>query len=347
VVAVITVEGDESAAQEHLLLSDVTDGLPVIIPTPERLRAYLEASGFEPFKDVVVGPVPPLNEPVTIAEVAVNALMAGARPGDLGLLLAAVEILQDPRFAADKLQFTTNPVAPFMLVNGPAVADLGLGTGNHALGPGRHPNGPIGRALRLVLRNLGGADDEVDHATHGQPAKYTFCLGEAEARSPWAPYHVTQGFSPDDSVVTLVGIESVINVVPVTDRHQPLAGPLVHQIGAAMQAVGTNRFFSHGTPVVVLCPGQVERLESEGYDRERLQRALFEAGQSSLDAHPYGNYCLGKWTVVNDKVLPCARPEDIVIVVAGGDESLHSLYLQPFYANPATSRRVWTPATMA
>jgi hypothetical protein len=337
------LDGDELALQAYFRDQDVTDGLPIIIPTRERVDDFLARSGFSAGRNNVVGAVPPLNEPISVEDVAVNTLMAGAQPEALGVLLAAVEAIQEPRFAVDKLQFTTNPVAPVLVINGPSIERLGIGTGNHALGPGRHANGAIGRALRFVLHNLGGGDDDIDHATHGQPAKYTFCFGEAESRSPWEPYHVSQGFSADQSVVTVVGIENIINIVPITDRNREMAGPLLHQLGRLMQAVGTNNFFSHGSPVIVLNPGHAARLQAEGYDRSRLQHAAFEAGQAPIEDYPYGNYPTANWTVRDGKVFPCERAEDIVVLVAGGDEPLHTLYLQPFYPNLSTSREVWTP----
>jgi hypothetical protein len=339
----ILLEDDELQLQAYFRSQDMTDGLPIVIPTRQRVNEFLEQSGFMPYHDREIGTVQPLNEPVTLGDVAVNAVMAGARPADLGVILAAIEAMQDPAFALDKVQFTTNPVAPALIVSGPIVEELAIGSRNHALGPGRHPNGAIGRAVRLAMRNLGGATDEIDHATHGQPAKYTCCLGE-RVNSRWGTYPASIGFTQDQSAVTVAGVENLVNVVPITDRHEEMAGPLIHQLGRLMQVIGTNVFFSHGTPVFVLSPGQVDRLDAEGYDRRRLQEALFEAGKAPLGDYKYGNYCLGNWAVDGGKILPCRAPDDIVIVVAGGDESLHCLYLQSFWAVLACTREVWTPS---
>jgi hypothetical protein len=341
----VFLNDDVTEMQAYFRAEDMTDGLPIIVPERRRVEAFLDASGFASHSDLEIGRVAPLNEPVTIADVAVNAVMAGARPQDLGVILGGIEAMQDPAFALDKVQFTTNPVAPALIVSGPAVDELGIGSSNHSLGPGRHPNGAIGRAIRFVLRNLGGANDEIDHATHGQPSKYTFCLGESTA-SPWGPCHVDRGFSAEQSTVTMAGVENIINIIPITDRHKEMAGPLLDQLGRIMQAVGSNLFFSYGSPVVVLSPGQVDRLIDEGYDRKRLQAAIFEAGKAPVGDYKFGNYCLGKWVVEDDKILPCRTPDDVIIVVSGGGESLHTLYLQSAFSTVACTREVWSPSRL-
>jgi hypothetical protein len=339
----ISLEHDDDFLQEYFRNEDLTDGLPIIVPTAERVERYLEASGFSLHLDHDLGSIAPLNEKVTIEDVAVNAVMAGARPIDLGILLGAVEAMQNPLFELGVVQTTTNPVAPFVYANGPIVEDAMLGTGSHALGPGRHPNGPIGRAIRLILRNLGGANDEVDRASLGQPAKYTCFLGEAEDQSPWEPYHTSIGYERSQSVVTVAATENIVNVVAIPDRHKPIAGPFLLQFGRLMQDIGTNIYFSTGSPVIIVTPGQAIRLSEEGYDRKTLQRALFESGKIPLEKMPYGNYALGKWTVVDGHVLPCPDADDIRIVVAGGGEALHSVYMQGVFMSTACSAEVWSP----
>lgn len=339
----VLLQDDELELQEYYREHDLTDGLPIVIPTEERVDRFLEASRFAPHREHDIGSIAPLNTPVTIEDVAINAVMAGARPIDLGIVVGAIEAMMDPAYVLDKVQTTTNPVAPSLFLNGPIVREGGIGTGNHALGPGRHPNGAIGRTVRLVLRNLGGANDDVDHASLGQPAKYTCCLGEAEPASPWEPYHVSRGYEREQSVVTVAATENIINVVAVTDRHKPMAEPFLLQFGRLMRDVGTNIYFSAGSPVVIVTPGQALRLQEEGYDRRRLQEALFERGRIPLDHMPFGNYALGQWTVVDDHVLPCPDPDDIRILVAGGGESLHSVYMQGVFLSTACSAPVCDP----
>jgi hypothetical protein len=337
------LENEEGQLQAYFRQEDLTDGLPIIVPTRERVDAFLAESGFAPHRDADVGEIAPLNASVTIEDVAINVLMAGARPCDLGIVLGAIEAMRKPQFFLEKLQATTNPDAPFVWVNGPIVRELGLGTGHHALGPGRHPNGAIGRSIRLVLRNLGGATDDVDHSTLGQPAKYSFFIGEAEDDSPWEPYHVSRGFRADQNVVSVSGIENIINVVTVTGRHTTIAEPFLYQFGRLMNAIGTNLYQSNGSPVIIVTPGQARRLAEEGYDRKRLQEELFEVGKTPVEDFPFGNYPLCKWKEEDGKVLPFPDADDIRVIVAGGGEPLHAVFLQPFLAHTACEAEVWTP----
>jgi hypothetical protein len=343
--ASITV--NELEQQVYFRSEDMTDGLPIIVPTRERVDWFLESSGFGPYRDEVIGSIAPLLVPSTVEDVAVNTLMAGARPEDLGIVLGAIEAMLDPLWALSSIQSTTNPATPFMIVNGPVTRELGLGSGNHALGPGRHANGAIGRAVRLVLRNLGGATDEIDRSSIGQPAKYTCCLAEAELESPWEPYHVSRGFRAEQNVVTVAATENIINVVLTAGRHVPMSGPFFDQFGRLMHVIGTNIYYSYGSPVIVISPGQARRLNEEGYTRERLQQELFEVAKIPLEEFPYGNFPKCEWKVEDGRILPCPDANDIRIFVAGGGEALHSLYANSFCSTMACSAEVWTPERFA
>ena len=140
--------------------------------------------------------------------------MAGCRPAYLPVLIAAVEAVADQRLNIQGIQATTNSAAPWIIVNGPLAAMLGINAGLNCLGQGHRANATLGRALRLILQNIGGAlPGEMDRATHGQPGKYTFCCAENEAANPWTPLHVERGFAAGDSVVTVVGIAGSVEVV--------------------------------------------------------------------------------------------------------------------------------------
>lgn len=341
------VSADEREQQAFFRAEDLTDGLPIVVPTRAHVDDFLEANGFEPFRDEVVGSIPPLQVPTTLEDVAINTLMAGARPKDLGIVLAAIEAMLEPEWSLSSIQSTTNPAAPFVFVNGPITRELGLGSGNHALGPGRHSNGAIGRAVRLVLRNLGGATDEIDRSSLGQPAKYTCCLAEAELESPWEPYHVSRGYSADQGVVTVAATENIINVVLTAGRHVPMAGPFFDQFGRLMHVIGTNIYYSHGSPVIIISPGQAARLDAEGYTRRRLQDALFDVAKIPESEFPYGNFPKCQWQVQDGRILPCPDADDIRIFVAGGGEALHSIYANSFCSTTACSAKVWTPERFA
>ncbi|MDQ3811626.1 MAG: thioredoxin family protein, partial [Chloroflexota bacterium] len=169
-----------------------TDGLPVVPPTPERVLGMLEGTT-RPASDVV-GVVPPDLVECTVEKVAINAVMAGCKPEYLPVVLAAVEAACSQRFNMHGVLATTHFVGPVVIVNGPVAGEIGMNCGVNALGQGTRANATIGRALQLVVRNVGGGrPGGVDRATLGNPGKYTFCFAEDEANSPWESLAAEQG----------------------------------------------------------------------------------------------------------------------------------------------------------
>lgn len=312
-----------------------TDGLPVHVPTRERVDRFVAASGLDP--EVVVGAVAPLGGTATIGLVAVNAVMAGCEPEHLPVIVAGVRAVLEKPFDLYMCQVTTNPVAPLMVVNGPARQRCGVRSGRDALGPGPGGNGPIGRALRLVLRNIGGVGDG-DSATHGSPAKYTLCIAEDEEHSPWEPLHVWLGYDAGDSVVTTIAVEAIIDIVPASGN--TTADVILAHLSHSLQTVGTNVYWSNGNPVFLLTPGHARALADAGYDRRAVQEHLFEHGRIPLDSLPFDNIAVGHWTVVDGEVLTCERPEDIYLVVAGGTEGHHTMHFIGFTLSKATAAKV-------
>jgi hypothetical protein len=328
---------DEDELQEYFHQRDLTDGLPIIIPTEKRVDAFIRQAGFD--AKLVVGAVDPQRGVATVHNVAVNAVMAGCRPEQLGVVLGALEaMLQDP-FKLRGVQATTNPVAPLAIVNGPIRNNIGIASGRNALSPGQTANGPIGRAIRFVMRNIGGGVGDVDRATLGSSGKYTFCLGENEEASPWPPHHTSLGYQVDDDVVTMIGIESFIDCIPVFKK----ADPIIDHFARAMRNGGTNVYWSRGTLLMVISPGHADILAGEGYTREKLQERLFEEAMIPLDDMPFGNIPQGEWTERNGKVLITESPADIYIICAGGPEPLHSVYMTGFGVANAASAKVWRP----
>jgi hypothetical protein len=336
---VTDAEGDDEVAlQAFFHQRDLTDGLPVIVPTPERVEAYIAASGWDPEEEI--GAVDPARGIATAGNIAVNALMAGCKPEHLGVVIAAIEAMLQPQFRMHGVQATTNPVAPLTIVNGPIRHRLDIDSGRNALAPGQHANGPIGRAIRFVMRNIGGAVGDVDRATLGFPGKYTFCLAEAEEQSPWEPHSVSLGFPAGTDVVSVVGVESFVNTIPVFHH----SGPIIEQMARALRGGGTNLYWSQGTLLFVVNPGHATILTNEGYDRRRLQEELFERGKVPLADLPEGNIAQGEWKEENGKVLITSSPDEIWIVCAGGPEPLHTVYMTGFGVNNGAVQAVRTPA---
>ncbi|MCH9018349.1 MAG: hypothetical protein IIB89_11395, partial [Chloroflexi bacterium] len=177
------------AVQRMYLERGWTDGLPVVPPTPERVETMLAAAGLPPGD--VLAELPPTWGAATVEKLAVNAVMAGCLPEYLPVLIAAVEAISDPVFNLYAIQATTHPCAPLMIINGPIRSALGLNSSSGAYGPGWRANATIGRALRLVLLNVGGAHPGVgDMSTQGAPSKFSYCVAENEEENPWQPLHV-------------------------------------------------------------------------------------------------------------------------------------------------------------
>jgi len=179
-----------------------SDGFPMVTPTEERIRWMLGGTRRNP--DEVVGEIPPALETATVRTVAIHALMAGCRPEYMPVVAAAVEALGDPLYGYHGPATSTGGSAVFMVVNGPIARELDINCENNLFGPGWRANATIGRAVRLVMRNvIGTLPGELDRSSLGHAGKYTFCIAENEAESPWPPFHTTRGFRPEQNAVTL------------------------------------------------------------------------------------------------------------------------------------------------
>ena len=217
--------GADEDAVEACYSRGWTDGLPVVPPTPERVLRML--GGTRRDKDEVVAIVPPDLVECTVEKVAINAVMAGCLPEYLPVVLAAVAAACTETFNIHGLLATTMSVGPMIVVNGPIRRRIGMNSGINAMGQGNRANAAIGRALQLVVRNVGGGrPGGVDRATLGQPGKYTFCFAENEEDSPWEPLSVERGIAPGVSAVTLVRRRRTARRGRPAVARAGLAGPL-------------------------------------------------------------------------------------------------------------------------
>ena len=199
--------GDAEDVFEFMFERGLTDGLPVVPPTPERVMWMLTGTRRDPREVVAI--VPPNLAPVTVEKVAVNAVMAGCKPEYLPVVIAALEAVCTDTFNIHGIMSTTWGATPVIVVNGPIRRRLDMNMGMMALGYGTRSNATIGRALKLVLRNVGGArPGDIERSTLGAPGKFTTCFAEWEERSPWEPLHVERGFGKDENVVTVFGLEA-------------------------------------------------------------------------------------------------------------------------------------------
>ena len=319
-----------------------SDGLPVVPPTVGRVQQMLACTQRSPGE--VVARIAPGFGAATVERIAINAVLAGCDPEYLPALIAAVEAVAVPEFNLQGIQATTNPVAVWIIVNGPAAQRLGVNGAFNCLGQGAWANATLGRALRLVLQNCGGAlPGEMDRATHGQPGKYSFCCAENEGASPWDPLHVERGFGSAASTVTVVGAEGTMNM----NTHTKNADELIRAIAETMQHPPSNEYTHGGEPWLILSPEHAEILKQAGLGKAEVKRRLWEGSKMParrmtdkdlLRVHDSRGNELGK--IGPDTPLPVSpRPEDIWIVVAGGPGT-HSVYVPCFGNSRAVTRRI-------
>ncbi len=325
----IEVADDIDAFNRMLLERHWSDGLPAIPPTRERVEAMLKHTTRKP--DEVVGAVAPAFGVATVERIAINAVMAGCYPEYLPVLIAATEAISDPRFNLRGIQATTNPAAVFLIVNGPMAKQLCVNGGGNCLGPGAWANATLGRAMRLIQQNIGGAQaGEMDRSTQGQPGKYTFCCAENEDASPWEPLHVERGFKKEQSTVTTVGALGTWNM----NSHAKDSKDLLRIIADTMTFPASSDFIYAGEPWLILSPEHADVLHGEGLSKADVKRLLWEQARLScqrLSAKDFGRTQSGRKAelgeITRDVLLPITqKPEEIGILVAGGTGT-HSVYI--------------------
>ncbi len=269
---------DEAQALEDLHSRGCTDGLPVVIPTRERVERMVLASGQE--ADMVLGTMGPGHGIATIENLAIAAVMAGCLPDYMPVVVAAVKAVIDPAFDLTEMQATTHCTAPLVIVNGPARHSCGpIASGTGALGPGHRANASIGRALRLTMINIGKARPGTsDMALLGHPGKFTYCLAEDEENSPFPPMHVDLGFDQQDSVVTVLGAEAPHSVLYADDGDNPESyKTLLDLLAMALaNAPSNNAILTGGAATVVLNPEHSGVLSNAGLSRQDIANELFE-----------------------------------------------------------------------
>ncbi|MET0984626.1 MAG: hypothetical protein ABW034_04385 [Steroidobacteraceae bacterium] len=321
---------DEAAAAEALYLEGRTDGLPIVVPTEERVEAMLAHSGGLD-RDVILGDVGPAAGQLTVEKAAVNAVMAGCQPEIFPLVIAACSAVADPLFDAGPMQVTTHCITPFLIVNGPARETFNVNCGVGALGPGFRTNATLGRAVRFVLINVGGGQPGVgDMATLGTPAKFTCCMGEAQEESPWEPLHVSRGFAPEDSTVTALGVEGPHSFIFDFDEVQVGgADLLLRQLGAAIANPGSNNiFFCKGSVAVILQPLHVRVLGDAGLSRRQVQERLYEYASNTRTALRAIAGSRVEMAPHSGEILHAVpSPDDLLIMVGGAEGGAYSAFM--------------------
>ncbi|MBI2910143.1 MAG: hypothetical protein HYX92_21080 [Chloroflexi bacterium] len=307
-----------------------TDGLPIAPPVDEAVEAMLLGADRSPSE--VLGKIPPIWADATVQKVAINAVMAGCLPEYLPVVVAAVEAITEGEFNLHGLQATTHGAAPLIVVNGPIRKDLNINCRSNCFGPGWRANATIGRALRLIMLNVGGATPGIlDLSTTGMPSKYTFCVGENEEQSPWEPLHVEKGYEKGDNVVTVFPADCPHDVL---ERSSTTAVGVLTTLSHAMSPLGNGNTMLFADSILAFCPEHAEVVARGGYTKAMVRQFVLD--HAGLPLSYYGPE-LGPWRkqqleltgihIDDDGRVPVAlKPEDITILVLGGPGK-HSAFM--------------------
>ncbi|HLJ46754.1 MAG TPA: TlpA disulfide reductase family protein [Bryobacteraceae bacterium] len=323
------------------------DSLPVIPPTPERVARMLDAiqrDGRE-----LIGRIPPCYGEATVEKIAANAVMAGCVPRMMRVLIPLVRAVADERFNAHGVQATTHFAAPLIIVNGPVRKELHFNCGQNVFSNAARANSTLGRALQLILLNLGGArPNGIDMSALGNPGKFSYCIAENEEESPWQPLHVEMGLSAPQSAVTLFAAEAPHGV---SEHAARTARGVLKAISYALATVWSYRACLGYEAIVVLGPEHVRTIHRDGFSKKDVAEFLFENTGVPLrcyDGEPgEGVAQRAMYKEIRIDGEPCYQkfraPEFIKLVVAGGTAGKFSAVLGSWAAGPRGSQLVTYP----
>ncbi|MDP2241747.1 MAG: hypothetical protein Q8K18_16535 [Burkholderiales bacterium] len=307
-----------------------SDGLPVTPPTDVRVLRML--TGTSRSAADIVGNIPPNLAECTVEKVAINAVMAGCKPEYMPVLLAALEAALEPVFTLHGVLATTYFSSPIIIVNGPVTKRIGMNSGINALGQGNRANATIGRALNLIVRNVGGGrPGEADRSTLGAPSKYTLCFAEDESDAAWEPLSVARGFSRGESTVTLFqghGPEAFV------DQKSRTAEALTKSFAMSLIKLGHPKLVQSARAVVVLSPEHYAIYREAGWDRARIERELYLATIRPGKDLVAGAGGVGEGIPASraEEMVPKFHEDGLMVVRAGGAAGLFSAILPGWLA---------------
>jgi hypothetical protein len=308
-----------------------TDGLPVIPPTEERVRTFLAALGVA--SGDIVGAIPQRARTITAEKMAINAVMAGCLPAYAPVVLAAVEALCDPLHNVNGAAASTGGSAPLVIVSGPVAARIGMNSGVNAFGAGNRANATIGRAMRLVLMNAGGAEPGVmDKSTLGHPGKYSYCIAESDEARPWEPFHVQRGVPAGSSAVTVFAAEGPRQV----DNHfSNTPEGVLRSLAGAMTAGARN---AGGCWAVVICPEHAAVMRRAGWGQRQVREFLAEnASMTVAELKRFGRLPgEAEPSDAEERRFAVNSPDNILLVVAGGSAGGFSHVIPPWAGGPSS-----------
>lgn len=310
------------AAHRRWYAAGIGDGLPIIPPTPARVRRFYRAAGLDPVRHIAV--VEPSQRPVSIYDAAVCAVAAGCEPAHLTIVVASIRAVCDPAFNLLGIQTTTGTATPAVIVHGPIAVNAGVSGERDCLAGSTLANATIGRALRLLLRSIGGGGrGGMDQATMGQPAKLGLCFAENLAMSPWPPMHRERGFADGVSAVTVAGISGSVEVVHAESGD---AREILLTLASSMTiagSAGSRGLLGGGSPLIVLAPEHARALDGAGFRRADVQRLLWQNAVlpwSQLAPSVAERYRRTDVEALGTEpgLRIAERPDDVLVAVAGG-----------------------------
>ncbi len=325
---------DPAEAIEFFYQQGWTDGLPIVPPTPARVKEFLEYAGKEPGD--ILGMIPARNRIIPAEKVAINAVMAGCLPNYMPVIVAAIEAMCQETFNLHGISATTGGTAHLLIINGPVISQLHINGGVNCFGPGVRANATIGRAIRLILMNVCGSIPGVlDKACLGHPGKYSYCIAEDEENNPWGPLSIDRGMPPDVSAVTVFAGEAPHYV------NSQAGGTGERLIGSVVNTM-LGTMYRGGNWVLVLCPEHVTIFKKEGWTKEQIRQAVYERA-----VRPQADY--KRLTGLPDSAITeqdatrvqryVEALDDLLIVTAGGKAGGFSAIIPPWAAG-ADSRPV-------
>ena len=314
---------DMAEAMELCYAKGWTDGLPVVPPTAERIAGMLAAVKLDPDRQVAF--IENRQVSVTAEKIAINAVLAGCKPEYMPVVVAAVEALADPLYGYHGPATSTGGSAVLMIVNGPIAHELDMNSGHNLFGPGWRANATIGRAVRLVMRNtIGTLPGTLDQSSLGHPGKYTYCIAENEAESPWPGLHVDRGFKPEQNAVTIMaalGVHQYSNGLSATPE-----GVLTTACAQMRISAGTARKPCYA---MVFAGEHMAVIAQAGWTRDDVKRYCFEHTKISVAELKRINLKDGAVTAADEKEMVALvhEPNDFLVVMAGGRAGVQSAYI--------------------
>jgi peroxiredoxin len=338
---------DDVDPYEYCMSAGFSPFLPVVPPTAGRVDAFLAEIPLPP--DRVLGLVPPCYGQATVEKVAANAVMAGCRPEYMEVLFPMVRALCDERFNLHGVQATTHSATPLTILSGAAAERLGFASGAGVFGNTARANSTVGRALQLVMTNLGGArPGEIDMATLASPGRFSYCIAENHADSPWGPLHVDRGYDAQESAVTLFAGAGL----SVVSEHTARTGAgVLRTLAATLATVWSWRSCGRAEAVVVICPEHAATLAADGFSKEAARDFLYENTGVPVRAYEHEGTEGTQLRAGYEEILidgePHYRkfsdPSQILLVVAGGTAGKFSGVIGGWLSGPRGSQMVTYP----